>query len=62
MKIGSCTLHFYPSDIHGVLHDTIRMADRGVTVQNIGNQGSQVQAMIGNINSPSVVSLASACR
>lgn len=37
------------------------MADRGVTVQNIGNQGGQVQAMIGNINSPSVVSLASAC-
>ena len=37
------------------------MADRGIRVQSSGSQGTQVQAMIGNINSPSVVSLASAC-
>ena len=53
-------------DICDSMHDNsggpIRMADRGMKVQNIGNQGNPVQAMIGNINSPSVVSLASACR
>ena len=37
--------------------EIIKMADRGVRVQE-----GPVQKMIANVNSPSVVSLASACR
>ena len=43
--------------VNNVSHLNPKMAERGVRVQ-----GSQGQAKIGNINSPSVVSLNSACR